>query len=788
MKNNKQKKHKKQQHIIVESLETKIAKAVFAEKKISERIIGYYPYQFEFVKATYFGTTKRPAKISAIEKGIVGILLIDGYASFERIGRLLGLDVVNDKAEKSILSKALNGLRSFKAIEGDDNYITLTEAGKVYADKGERPDTYQKTFDIFIDKDHVEWKSVKNALSAVIEHITIINTKIEDMQLSIDDVRQYAAIQAQDVHYPQERYLLESALWKEGHKGTYKMYICFVQGVSTGIVRAFAFDENTNKLNPIVAEYINSDSTLASQILEQCIKLECEMNFDTQIIDEESLEEAKANVSQEILDAEKRLVDEESEQVQEDKEYEILETETPSSLSVNKASKKTKSSVVPAKERLHKKALYDSMSFEVELQKIFKEDNPDEIWLMSPWIRKSAFMNDRGPLIENFLADENKRIFIAYSEPAQTKNDEKPMMDEEVEPGIKMLADQYPNFFYVQLPEFHFKNVIEVKGDQKILFSGSFNVLSFSVSEHQTHIRREEMALANPSIAKSKYVSFQVEFAEKYAERIKKEIESLSLDVIDTYENERMEYFLGLDNPEIKKIYLPLVELIEEKKYQAILVTIRKRLTSIGQQFVVLANTTGITGRKKMEFKKELESIEKDMAKHSVDDPSLVELLSNNLQLLDKIKEQKIFPGRKNEFRYNNTPQHPNTARTKVSTLNSDILNEVPLAAKKELSLYLARLSQAFMHQEIKKGQLNAKLVSIIENADLLALLDLLIVQPSKRKEGAFDLCLGVNGYMFWYSTMFNSEEVFTAVQKRTQQRLIVVNQNNIQNVITQLS
>lgn len=66
---------------------------------------------------------------------------------------------------------------------------------------------------------------------------------------------------------------------------------------------------------------------------------------------------------------------------------------------------------------------------------------------MSPWIRKSAFMNDRGPLIENFLADENKRIFIAYSEPAQSPNDEKPMIDEEVEPGIKMLADQYQTSF-----------------------------------------------------------------------------------------------------------------------------------------------------------------------------------------------------------------------------------------------------------------------------------------------------------------------------------------------------
>ena len=88
------------------------------------------------------------------------------------------------------------------------------------------------------------------------------------------------------------------------------------------------------------------------------------------------------------------------------------------------------------------------------------EDDPDEVWLISPWIRKGAFLHDRGPMIEDFLRDENKRVFIAYSEPA-TNNDGKPMMDEEVEPGIKLLDEQYTNFFYVQLPEFHLKNVIE---------------------------------------------------------------------------------------------------------------------------------------------------------------------------------------------------------------------------------------------------------------------------------------------------------------------------------------
>lgn len=499
--------------------------------------------------------------------------MIDGHSSFDTIGQILGLDVVNDKAEKSILSKALDGLRSFNAIEGDDDFIVLTEAGKVYADKGERPDTYQKSFDIFVDINHTGWKTIKNALSVVNDNISFINTKCENISLNIDEIREYAAVQAQDVHYPQERYLLKSADWKEGHKGCYKMYVCFVQGVSTGAVRAFAFDENTNSLNPIVAEYINSDATLTSQLLEQCIKLECEMNFDTQILDNEAAKEAKAKVSQEIIEAEKRLADEDTaDEETEEESVEKSNIDVPNndveSSPVKKAkpAKQTKSTS-KAKDRLHKKALYDSVSFEVELQKIFKEDNPDEIWLMSPWIKglenkkNSVFIDERGPAIETFLQDEKKRVFVAYSAPSQTKSgklktDEEgnviKNIDDDVLNLIEKLEKEYPNFFFVELPEYHFKNVIEVKGDQKILFSGSFNVLSFSVSEHQTHVRREEMALANPSIAKSKYVSFQVEFAEKYAERIKQEIEDLNIETVDSYVNERMNYFLNIDNSDIK--------------------------------------------------------------------------------------------------------------------------------------------------------------------------------------------------------------------------------------------
>lgn len=155
---------------VLEPIGTRIAKAVFEEKKISERIFGYISYDINFVKATYAGKTQRPAKITSLEKGIVGILLIDETSSFEKIGLILGLDVVNDKAEQSILRTAIETLRGFNAIEGDDSCMALTDAGRMYAERGERPDTYTKSFDIYIDKSHLSWLNIYNPQNEMFSH------------------------------------------------------------------------------------------------------------------------------------------------------------------------------------------------------------------------------------------------------------------------------------------------------------------------------------------------------------------------------------------------------------------------------------------------------------------------------------------------------------------------------------------------------------------------------------------------------------------------------------------
>ena len=755
---------------VQEPIGTRIAKAVFGAKKISERIFGYISYDIKFVRAVYHGKTQRPAKITALEKGIVGILLVDETASFEKIGSILGLDVVNDKAEQSILRSAIETLRGFNAIEGDDSLIALTEGGHAYADKGERPDTYTKDFDIFVDTSHPSWYNIKNCIGDNVKKIEEINTPCDDLNLELDQIKAYAEQQAQDVHFPQNRYLLESATWNEGHEASYKVYVCFVQNVANSEdVRAFVYDENTEGLNSLIADQINQDEDLKSELLNSCIRLECENDEETTVLEGDAVEVAKAEITEELKQAEQKMIKEEEEGEASEEVEDDVEDTTSNTSSATKA----KAPKISAKDRLHKKALYDYISFELELQKIFTEDDPDEIWLVSPWIRKGAFLHDRGPMIENFLRDENKRVFIAYSEPA-TNNDGKPMMDEEVEPGIKLLEEQYSNFFYVQLPEFHLKNVIEVKGDQKILFSGSFNVLSFSVSEQQTHVRREEMALAHHTVARKKYDDCQLEFAEIYAERIKKQIESLEPSEITNYKNEKLEYFLGIENAEIHKLFSPIEDMLEEKNIAIVQSQALKSLTTIGQQLVAASNMGGLNAKDKKKLGIELASIEKTITEFSIDDPSTLERLNTTKELFEKIPLKQIFPSKSKTPSQRQSPVRQPVSSSNTSGFSIDnkvlgIVNGEDPTDEKETLLLLLSLCYASSRRLISKGELQKKIKHIV--MDMPDMYSCLAVESSMNNEDATDLTIVVSNHSVKFRNLY-----LGATRSQYEQRVKTVN------------
>lgn len=775
------KKIKKQQKKVApkkvqEPIGTRIAKAVYAAKKISERIFGYISYDIKFVKATYTGKTQRPAKITAIEKGIAGILLVDETASFERIGTILGLDVVNDKAEQAILRTAIATLQSFNAIEGDDSFLALTDGGRAYAEKGERPDSYIKSFDIFVDTAHPTWLNIKNCLGDNVKAIEEINTPCDNLNLDLEQIKAYAEYQAQDVHYPQNRYLLENATWNEGHEASYKVYVCFVQNVATDEVRTFVYDEKQEGLNELIAEQINKDDNLKAELLSNCIRMECENDEDTEVLEGEAVDVAIAEIPVELKEAEQLMIKEE-----EDAERAEEDLEKKQSVSAQKTS---------VKDRLHKKALYDSLSFEVELQKIFKEDNPDEIWLISPWIRKGAFIHDRGPMIEHFLSDENKRVFIAYSEPA-SNNDGKPMMDEEVEPGIKQLEDQYPNFFYVQLPEFHLKNVIEVKGDQKILFSGNFNVLSFSVSEQQTHVRREEMALAHHTVAKKKYQDCLLEFAEIYAERFKEQIMALDDSAASTYKNERLDYFLNIENPDIHKLFLPIEELLEEKFLANTKRELKQKLAKAGQELVAASNLDGLNAKDKNRLKTLLHNISNELSNNAIDDPSILELLDNNLMLLESVPDKKIFPGNKNTIvrktndRKNNTIVNTNDSMNDIAI---SIIDGSTPTDKEDLDKHLLALFYCSSRRLINKNALiHTYLKKYVVNCSNLC--EGFMIESSEKMDEAFDITFLVSEHSFKFRNLMFSErlrEKWVAYTKGNSigSSIIYITTQNVENIL----
>lgn len=483
------------------SVSLQIAQTMAGVKKISDRIIGYLPYNYSFVCQKFKATSNRPARITPLERAVVGILKIDGSQDLVAIGNILGLDVLHDTAEKEILNRAIESMRTYGVLEGDDSYLTLTDKGNIFASTGERPETYKGSFDLWIDPKHPNFTGLKNCLKAeYVEDLTEYGDKIE---LSLDSIKDFAEQQASNFQTAKLRYVLSGAEYESHAAKQYKIYVCFLQSVRDNVITTFVYDANQRLLLPTLSEVIEQDQELKQQLLEKCITLECE-NEDTEKL-ADSTEKTK-----EQTEAEQQLIADEDD----------ANRQGESKITVGSVAKDG---------RLHKKALYDSLSFEAELHNIFTDDNADEIWMISPWIGK-AFVLCRLPYIKTFL-DAGKKIFIAYSKDegsVKSSSSNGEMVAPSAQKAIDNLLENYPSqFFCAQLPAFHTKNVIEKKGDQYIMFTGSFNVLSFSVNEKQTQIRREEMALAHHQMAVNKYDEYLKEFINSYIDKTRLELKTL---------------------------------------------------------------------------------------------------------------------------------------------------------------------------------------------------------------------------------------------------------------------
>jgi len=522
------------------TVELRIAKAIASIKRTSERVIGITNIDYTYARLTYNGTTVRPEPITPLERAVVGIIDIDGDASLEKVGKILGLDIVHDNAEKDMLLEAINKMKGYGILEGDESYFSLTEKGEVFAKEGERPVTYTRDFTISYDDKHPDYLY----LDADFPSSKLANETIPISSTSalndIHTIKAFAEMQAPSVQNEKNRYILQSATLKSAESIVANIFVVILQSIrDENEFRVFAYDDTQESILPHLSELIQNEREWILLLLEQCIK-------NSLILSEEDGGWTIVPSEQEKNDVQKAI---EAELVQcEDDEAEGKEIEGNDL------------------ERLHKKAIYDQVSFEFELDKIFRQDNPDEVWVISPFVSWS-FVKVRAKQFEPLLK-ANKRIFIAYSEPYDNRPTISPEAEQAVMKEINRLSETYPNFYYVELPKFHTKQVLEVKNGQCVLFNGSFNVLSFDNVSAGRKVSREEMALVHHQVAISKHQEYIETFANIYSKRILDEINrSKNPKDVAEIKSDRIDYLHQIS--ENKDIFLDFYTEYDEKTLQA---------------------------------------------------------------------------------------------------------------------------------------------------------------------------------------------------------------------------
>ena len=513
--------------MVEETMEMRLDRCVKEVKDLSELVIGYTPFKLDFIVNSYTGVTNKPAKVSAFAHAVVGIILTDGQSSFSHIGKILGLDVDIDLAERKMLENAIKQMLDIHLLEGDDSAYNVTQQGRTFAEHGEKMEPYASNFSVWYVPKYVEYTSLRSDISEDFVLDTEELTSKSVKTLSLDEIKSLAESQADHAHSTKDRRILQEANLIKSESKSYSLWACFIRSVRTKQVRVLIYDDNKKAILVKLSEFVDKDNDLKKELYDSMLG----NTPDVEILDQKDVV-----ISEEQIKAEEELLKAEDE-----------EMATKPGLSNDLQEDQS----VTLEQRLHKRALYDSISFETELHTIFQDDNADEIWLSSPWVGDDAFMHSRLPLIQSFLQHGGK-VFISYSEAdgGLDKSKKGQMVGWQSNKAIKQLDKSYPGqFFYAQFAAFHSKNVIEVKNGQSILFTGSFNVLSFHViPSHESHIRKEEMALAHYQIAQNKYREYKELFAQSYIKRAEDSFKDLTDDEIINYKNLSLDYFRKDDN------------------------------------------------------------------------------------------------------------------------------------------------------------------------------------------------------------------------------------------------
>lgn len=436
-------------------LELRIIEAASKEKKLIERIIGFTEFDWDFIIAKYSGECVQPVNFTLFDEVLCDLLLVENMSLF-KLGEILGLSASKDPGEREIIHTALQELKSDRVIDGDEAEMWLTERGKEYAKSGVKFSTFKRSFELYFD---ITGGLVNNA-KAVFGSLRSEKTarSISNVPSDLDDIRSLAEHQAQEIHFPSRNYLLSSAdfIGAESYKA--KVWVVLLENFRDNTLRTLVYEEKQDAIIEDLSEILDQKEEIKSELLSRLIKID------------DSIELTSEEKQEDQILLEKQLISK-----QEELDTAIDQQNAPRLQEIRKE--------VEAIKR-H----FNSLEFEVELKSLF-DKTADELWIISPWIKNATLR--RLAFFERYLK-KGGRIFVAYSEP---EGDGQVMAYEEPLNKLLDLDRRYQNFYLHQLPPFHYKNVWlrRKDGGNDLYYTGSYNILSFFVSQGLQRVRQEKM-------------------------------------------------------------------------------------------------------------------------------------------------------------------------------------------------------------------------------------------------------------------------------------------------------
>lgn len=741
-----------------ETLELKIAKAVSLIKRTSERIVGLtsIDYQFEIIK--YKGTTIRPVSITPLERAIVGIVNIDESGSLSSIGKILGLDVDHDMAEQAMLLESINKMKDYGVLEGDESYFALTEKGKVFANEGERPETYSKDFIIIYDAKHPSYKYLRADLEKA--KLKKINDPGSNPEISFELIKDIAEVQAPAVQSAKNRYILNSVDFLQSEKFHTQIHVAFLQSIRNDEeIRAIAYESTQDILLPHFSELITSDAEWFNELLAQCIDKSLQKNVEdggwelvSENLEKDSTQKA---IEAEVVESE----NEEAEGVLPESDNEL--------------------------ERLHKKALYDQTSFELELENIFTKDNPDEVWLVSPWVKR-AFVQKR---VSQFvpLLDAGKRIFIAYS---QAEFDSKGRMCEMITPQaeeeIKKLNNKYHNFYYVELPPFHTKHVIEVKNGQSVLFNGSFNVLSFEAQNYKGKVRREEMALVHHQVASSKHQYYVDLFSDIYIKRDIELIRTMDQKALSSYDKRRMEYLMSIASN--KEPFIDFFTELDERQLTALNAIWYEQYESVIDEVQEQKEQNIINNDRYKTLFNTISNLIKQCVALTISEDAVLKL-NENFEILKNIPRNKQSKKNKNKTDL----KKPTNGDDSLLKVNAEIVvNNADFSSEDSVSLYVASLYYLYINRSFASiSKAFKSLDKLLRNRNAMEKVTSFSIAENARNGEVLDVIIVVGGLSFKFFSLASgtSRERLEKLKKTStgSNRFTIIGPKDIESKLKQL-